>query len=412
MRRITEARWRKGTHLKPQDYHPQPRDIIYSELLADHLSATTATHLRADRCSVFGVAFAGALILLASTDAALADLVWRNGRWVDERSLQANMDPQVQVALMRFLVIGVATGIGFAIGWFFSPQGRDARMAALTILGVIGFGAVAFNDGLFGWSVMMLLAVIGFFVGLGYWLGRSMQSLMETPTTFGSAQWADAAHLTEKGMFQSSKGLMLGAAFNGEAWDKIAYDGDRHLFTYAPTRSGKGVSHIVPNLLAYDGSVLVIDPKGENAIITANARAAMGQEILAIDPWGIAVDQIGIKAARFNPLDWIRLDDPDATENAMLLADALVQKSKKGDPFWQEEAKALLQGLILLVAFDETYEGRPNLGTVRDLLLLGEKEMTALFTYMADSMHPLIASTGSRCLQCLTSAPMGQFRPI
>lgn len=37
----------------------------------------------------------------------------------------------------------------------------------------------------------------------------------------------------------------------------------------APTRSGKGVGTIIPNLLLLDRSVICIDPKGENARVTA-----------------------------------------------------------------------------------------------------------------------------------------------
>ena len=44
------------------------------------------------------------------------------------------------------------------------------------------------------------------------------------------------------------------------------------MISIAPTRSGKGVSLIIPNLLTYRGSVLVVDPKGENAWITAAYR--------------------------------------------------------------------------------------------------------------------------------------------
>jgi len=46
----------------------------------------------------------------------------------------------------------------------------------------------------------------------------------------------------------------------------------------------------------------------------------LGQRVYVVDPWGVT----GIKPARFNPLDWLRADDPDISENAMMLADSLV----------------------------------------------------------------------------------------
>lgn len=48
---------------------------------------------------------------------------------------------------------------------------------------------------------------------------------------------------------------------------------DKHMLSIAPTRTGKGRGLILPNLLNLpDHSVLVIDPKGENALVTARHR--------------------------------------------------------------------------------------------------------------------------------------------
>ena len=166
--------------------------------------------------------------------------------------------------------------------------------------------------------------------------------------------------------------------------------------TIAPTRSGKGTTAIIPNLLTYAGSALVIDPKGENAMITADQRKAMSQEIMIVDPWSITGSD---NPARFNPLDWLEAGDVDITENAMLLADALVVPDGSGDSFWMEEAKALLQGIILYIATDEREAGHRHLGRVRDLLLLDGEDMKLLFERMLESHHHIVISTGARCLQ-------------
>lgn len=52
----------------------------------------------------------------------------------------------------------------------------------------------------------------------------------------------------------------------------IGLNDDRHVMTIAGSRAGKGVSLIVPNLIFYEGSALAVDPKGENATITAGRR--------------------------------------------------------------------------------------------------------------------------------------------
>jgi type IV secretion system protein VirD4 len=141
--------------------------------------------------------------------------------------------------------------------------------------------------------------------------------------------------------------------------------------------------------------VIVIDPKGENAMITAKQRQSEGQEVHIVDPWGIT----GLDVSRFNPLDWLVKGDVDISENAMLLADATIVSMGENEQFWTEEAKALLLGVILFVATDESEDGQRHLGRVRDLLLLDGDDLMKLFKRMLKSPHHTVRATGARCLQ-------------
>lgn len=243
----------------------------------------------------------------------------------------------------------------------------------------------------------------------------------QKPTTFGSAEWADLDHLQNHNLVGSSaaendsrsrgagssrrsmqtgnNGFLLGFYGEGDERVPLQYTGDRHLLTVAPTRSGKGVSAIVPNLLTYTGSVVVIDPKGENAMITADRRGrgtdtipGLGQNVYVVDPWQIT----GIEPARFNPLDWLKPDDPDLSENTMMLADSMVVESNSKDPFWDEEAKALLMGLLLYVALDKNEAECRTLGRVRDLIVLPKDDFMDLLVRMAGSKNPIVSSTAAR----------------
>jgi len=304
-----------------------------------------------------------------------------------------------EMAMLRMFIMAISVGSGFCLGWFMSPQAKHLRrIILLCIAGLTVFLAI-FNQGALGWSSTWLVSLVGFFVAVGYWIGTGVKALAEVPTTFGSSRWATIKDMVAKNLFEQG-GIRLGTttASKDEAAQEIRYSGDSHLLTVAPTRAGKGVSAIIPNLLSYTGSVLVIDPKGENALITAQARKDMGQAVQLVDPWGIAqVD--GIPTARFNPLDWLVAGDVDITENAMLLADALIMPDGTSDKFWSEEAKALLQGIILYVATDGHEDGQRHLGRVRDLLLLDGEDLTKLFTLMSQSPHHVVASTGARSLQ-------------
>ncbi len=299
-----------------------------------------------------------------------------------------------QMTLLRLCMIIFSIGLGYGVGWLFSPQAKDVRtFVAICVAGLLSMVALL-NHGVLGWGLASLISFIGFFVMIGYWLSGI---LSDTPTTFGSSRWAKEDDLKDNNVLGDG-GVRLGEFKTKDGSQAISYKGDRHLLTVAPTRSGKGTTQIIPNLLTYTGSMLVIDPKGENALITAKARQDMGQDIHIVDPWGIAqVD--GIKTARFNPLDWLQISDVDITENAMLLADALIISQNSNDTFWDEEAKALLQGLILYVATQKSEEGKRTLKRVRELLLLEGDALKAHFKKMSGSGHHIVASTGARCLQ-------------
>lgn len=148
----------------------------------------------------------------------------------------------------------------------------------------------------------------------------------------------------------------------------LEYNEDGHLLTVAPTRSGKGTSQIVPNLLLYGGSCLVIDIKGENYDITAMQRGRMfeGAEVVKFAPFEDGT-------AHYNPLDFVRVDpdggfSADTYDDARLLAEMLLGSTAKPD-FWEQEARSLLTMLLLYVAT----RYRPNtprrrMGTVVELL--------------------------------------------
>jgi type IV secretion system protein VirD4 len=157
------------------------------------------------------------------------------------------------------------------------------------------------------------------------------------------------------------------------------------------------VSSLIPNLLTWQGSMVVVDPKGENTAITARHRHRMGQTVHVIDPWGIT----GMHASRFNPLLWLDPDSADVVEDAMLLADSLVVGSDDPeDTFWAGEAKAFLAGLILHIITTEPRERR-HLGTLREFLTFGETE----FDWLIDDMranhaaYGLVARAADRLMQ-------------
>ena len=151
----------------------------------------------------------------------------------------------------------------------------------------------------------------------------------------------------------------------------IGLEDDRHMITVAGSRSGKGVSMIIPNLLFYRGSMLVIDPKGELASITARRRAqGLKQKVFVLDPFERTAEWVKPYKASFNPMAMLTLDNKNIVEDAGLIADALVVQSG-GDVHWDESAKNFIEGVILHVATSPAYKDHRNLITVRNVLMTG-----------------------------------------
>ena len=84
------------------------------------------------------------------------------------------------------------------------------------------------------------------------------------------------------------------------------YEGDSHLMTFAPTGSGKGRGMIIPTLLSYPGSVVVIDLKEENYTVTARQRRKMGHQVVVLDPFEKATRGL-TPTDKFTPFDIFKL---------------------------------------------------------------------------------------------------------
>jgi len=155
----------------------------------------------------------------------------------------------------------------------------------------------------------------------------------------------------------------------------------QHLLSIAPTRSGKGVSLIIPNLLTYRGAVLVIDPKGENAWVTADRRRALGQKVLIVDPWNEVNGTYGSKAgthestAHFNPLSILEPGSDDFADDLAYLADALIVTESTREPYFDNTARELWAGLMAYVVENPTFSAHASLELARKLLMKPNAEL-------------------------------------
>ncbi len=126
----------------------------------------------------------------------------------------------------------------------------------------------------------------------------------------------------------------------------LSYDDEGHMLVTAGTRGGKGVSFIIPTLLSYLGSMVVIDPKAENFFVTADLRQnTLKQKIIRLDPFMVT----GERGGYFNPLDMIDPEAMEAIDDVTDLAEALVIRSSGKDAHWDDSARSIINGVLLYI---------------------------------------------------------------
>lgn len=156
---------------------------------------------------------------------------------------------------------------------------------------------------------------------------------------------------------------------------------DRHAITIAGSRSGKGAGLIIPNLLRWPDNALVIDPKGENAEHSWEAREALGQSVHVLDPFRCANVPDRLRAA-FNPFDLL---DPSALtirEDIGIVADGLVLRRNERDGLWDDGAVSVLAGLIAHTLTAAPAADR-NLLTLRGIFKLPADDLSGILKGMA-----------------------------
>jgi type IV secretion system protein VirD4 len=237
------------------------------------------------------------------------------------------------------------------------------------------------------------------FVILGVWL-CFMKKLRSNANLHGSARWAEEDEIRHMGYF-GGKGVYVGgwlkkcSGFSHllrslqsrpeEVQLYLRHNGPEHIRVFAPTRSGKGVGLILPTLLAWEGSSIVLDIKGENWALTSGWRKSVGQKVLRFDP----TDASGA-SARFNPLEEIRLDTLLAIPDVQNMASMLVDPTGKGlEDHWSKAAFAMLGGALLhcCVMVRHTQQRPATLYDLSCMLADESRSIKQLFEEMVKTDH-------------------------
>lgn len=202
---------------------------------------------------------------------------------------------------------------------------------------------------------------------------------IQTPTKLGTATWAESEDFALRHDFADGK-IFLGVSPRTRL--PVGYVDDTHVLVMCGTRSGKGKTLIIPNHIFWTGPLVSLDPKGENANVTAARRAegndvcgGLNQKVWILDPLGRTKPELAKYRGCFNPLDELDPNDPSCITKATMIADSLVMLlNKREEDYWINDTRGRIRDLILHIVSWPTFKDRRHLGTLRDLIMNGDTD--------------------------------------
>ena len=212
----------------------------------------------------------------------------------------------------------------------------------------------------------------------------------------GMRYLAKADHLYSMSYASQKMGFYLGDfdpdhGVSGEA----GIDDDRHIFICAGNRAGKGASLLIQNLIRWDadengdgGGIFCIDPKGENAAITAcrrgyietakewgsSVRHCLERPVAILDPLGIVKGAAKAYRVNYNPFIDIDIDDDDgAAGEVETFCECVVMQEEGNGAHFTESASTILAGAIEY-ALNTYPREQVTWSFIRDLLFKGLRQ--------------------------------------
>lgn len=282
------------------------------------------------------------------------------------------------------IIIIIANIIFVAVAWFFANYvfmewqkiptehfGYDTILKYQDVYGHIDKVAKAIKGSILAGVVMWLVLNVVVFTALFSKPKRELH---------GSARFANDAEIRRAGFLPNDKeraklqtkkpsnpSILIGKHKN----KFLEFFGNEFMFVAAPTRSGKGVAIVIPNLLHYPDSVMVLDVKNENWDLTAGFRAKY-QDVYLFSPNPTPQIVNGEKiyrSHRYNPLDYISRDEFERMKDIGDIANIFFPANSGNDTsdYFNSQAQRLFTGLVLYMI--ETPE-RPC--TLAELMRIAE----------------------------------------
>lgn len=154
--------------------------------------------------------------------------------------------------------------------------------------------------------------------------------------------------------------ILIGRVATGRYKGKLLkFRGQQFVCLAAPTRSGKGVGIIIPNLVNYRDSIVCNDIKLENFRKTAGFRASQGQDVFLFSPDGYALDEVidrpkmKLRSHGWNAMSYIRRESIYRVGDILNIAAIFYPITGDRNDIWNELAGKLFKGFCLFMLDNE-----------------------------------------------------------
>ncbi|WP_460759799.1 type IV secretory system conjugative DNA transfer family protein [Lysobacter fragariae] len=221
---------------------------------------------------------------------------------------------------------------------------------------------------------------LGFGLPVLAWLGVLVLMFRSKAVALhGDARFAHGGDLARQGLLKSSPDGIVVGRYNGKL---VRLSGQQFVILAAPTRSGKGVGVVIPNLLEYQESVVVLDIKQENFDLTSGWRASQGHDVFLFNPF--AEDR---RTHRWNPLSYVAPDPAFRISDLQGIAAMLYPDGSDEQKFWVSQARNAFTAfaLYLFENFDRQQRAgfpSPQFPTLGNLYRLSSGDGSDLKTYL------------------------------
>lgn len=154
---------------------------------------------------------------------------------------------------------------------------------------------------------------------------------------YGFSRWSNINEI-KKGKLLSNKGVVVGL-YNNKI---MRFDSQEFVSLGAPTRSGKGTGIVIPNLIAWSDSIVVLDVKKECFDYTSKYRSEiLNQKVFIFNPFSK-------ETHRYNPLYYLDFNSQNIELQIQGLANSLYPTTGGGKDFFTLQAQTTFIAIVYL----------------------------------------------------------------